>query len=255
MSKKKSLIHFGLFSLAVSLELVVASGFSTNVQAQPANNTPNLPGSAIAQVTFDPPGDAQPTDTAGGASRGNGCPQEVTNVGGCVVPLMPTTQTGLTVAERPTFLAYIPETAAKELFFSLVDDNNQNHYQTKIALNGKSGIVSFQLPETAPALETGKNYKWTFIIIGEQGLRPDSPGVQGSIRRVQPNSALASQLDHKALVERAALYGKNGIWYDTVANLAEARRSQPNDPNLAVTWQKLLNSVGLQDIATQPLLN
>lgn len=206
------------------------------------------------RVKFDPPGPGKPKETAGGASRGNSCAQEQASVGGCVTPLMPVNQEGLTVTERPTFLVYVPETSAKQVFFRLVDESKTYQYQKKIALPGKGGIVSFKLPEDAPALEVGKNYQWTFILIGEQGLRPDSPGVQGEIRRVELNPALNSQLQQVSPLERAALYGKEGIWYETVGTLAELVRSQPMDKDLAETWQQLLSSVGLEAIAAQPLV-
>lgn len=213
------------------------------------------------RVKFDPPGPGKPKETAGGASRGNSCAQEhvgtvreLSALGGCVTPLMPVNQEGLTVTERPTFLVYVPETSAKQVFFRLVDESKTYQYQKKIALPGKGGIVSFKLPEDAPALEVGKNYQWTFILIGEQGLRPDSPGVQGEIRRVELNPTLNSQLQQVSPIERAALYGKEGIWYETVGTLAELRRSQPLDAALADNWKQLLSSVGLEAIAAQPIV-
>mgnify|MGYP006272054867 CR=1 FL=1 len=168
---------------------------------------------------------------------------------------MPNTTEGLTVAEHPTFFLYVPETSAKEIFFSLVDENNNTQYQTKIPITNKGSIIAFKLPDSAPALAVDKNYQWTFIVIGEQGLRPDSPGVQGGIKRIQPNSTLIGELQNKNLLERAAVYAKHGIWYDTIASLAAAKNSDSDSGNIAPIWQDLLASVGLQEIANKPLLN
>lgn len=248
---------FPLFAVTLFLELVIVPSFLTSVNAESnsTNQSENIQNSLRNDVTFDPPGSGKPDDTAGGASRGGGCPQEVTSLGGCVVPLMPTNTEGLTTSERPTFFIYVPENSAKEVFFSLIDENNKNHYQTKIPLTGKSGILQFTLPENTPPLEVGKNYRWTFIAIGEQGLRPDSPGVQGKIRRIEPDATLRAQIPNVTPIERAALYGKNGIWYETVASLAEARKLQPSNADLVTKWEQLLKSVGLEAIASQPLLN
>jgi Domain of Unknown Function (DUF928) len=245
-----------LFSLALCLGLGIVSSLLTQVQAQsePENPAQALLGRSFANVTFDPPGDGQPDDTAGGASRGGGCPVEVTNLGGCIMPVMPITKTGLTVAEHPTLFIYVPATSANALFFSLRDENNNHLYQTEIPLTGKSGIVSVKLPDNAPGLEIGKSYRWAFALIGSEGLKPDSPGVEGKIKRVELNLAPKSELEMVKPLERAVLYGKNGVWYDTVTALAEALRSQPNDANLAAAWEDLLKSVGLNAIATQPLL-
>ncbi len=250
MTKTKNLIPVSLFSIALSLELAIVPGFLTKVQAQTsADRSQTIRNNSVASVTFDPPAGDRPDDTAGGASRGEGCPSESASV--CVVPVMPNTKNGLTIAERPTFFVYVPETSAKEIFFGLNDENNQNYYQTKIPIEGKSGILRFQLPANAPALEVGKNYRWTFIIIDEQGLRADSRGVEGSIQRVVANPTLVSQLQNQSLVQQAVLYGKNGIWYETLTSLAEARKS---NPDLELTWQNLLKSVGLNAIATKPLI-
>lgn len=255
MAKQKSIKFLGLLSAALLLELTIAPGLLTKVQAQTASvNRAQPQRVTLARVTFNPPGNGQPDDTAGGASRSGGCLQAITSIGECMVPLMPATKDGLTTSERPTFFVHVADSAAKELFFSLRDASDNSIYQTKIALNGKTGVVSVQLPETAPGLEIGKTYQWAFIMVGDQGLRPDSPGVRGEVKRVELTPELKSQLDQGKPLTRAELYGKNGIWYDTLATLAQARREQPNDTTLAANWQDLLKSVGLDAIATQPLL-
>ncbi|MBD0345660.1 MAG: DUF928 domain-containing protein [Coleofasciculus sp. Co-bin14] len=44
------------------------------------------------------------------------------------------------------------------------------------------------------------------------------------------------------------------MWYDAIISLADLRRSQPGDLTVASTWKELLRSVGLEAIATKPLL-
>jgi len=257
MKKKPLFRAFTLFGVTLFIELIIVPSLLAKVQAQlgPANQSQMLQSTSRANVTFEPPGTGKPDDTAGGASRGGSCATDVISRGQCVIPLMPGSKEGLTATARPTFFIYVPETAAKEIFFSMVDENNKNHYQTKIPLTGKAGILKFTLPENARPLEIGKNYRWAFIVIGEQGLRPDSPGVQGVIRRIELSETLKSQLQNGTAIERASVYGKNGIWYETLATLGEARKFQPSDANVVANWEQLLNSVGLGSIATKPLLN
>ncbi|MFB2839698.1 DUF928 domain-containing protein [Floridanema evergladense] len=252
MNKKLSV----LFAIALALETVIPSLlFSVKAETSSKNQSQAVQSSVKPQVSFDPPGSGKPDDSAGGASRGGGCPQEVISTGGCVIPLIPSNREGLTTTGHPTFFIYLPQNSAQEVFFSLVDENNKNIYQTKIPLTGKSGIIQFTLPENAPALEIGKNYQWAFVAIRQQGLRPDSPGIQGRIRRIETDSILMTQLQNITPLERAALYGKKGIWYETLASLAEARKLQPTDADLVSQWEQLLKSVGLEAIASQPLLN
>lgn len=253
MTKQKYFfIPLTLFSSALCLELIILPSLLTKVKAQSelVNKPETISSTLLANVTFDPPKDGKPDDTAGGASRRRDYPLD-----GYITALTPYSNNGLTVSERPTFLFYLPETSAKEIFFSLQDEDKNYFYQTKIPIIGKSGIVRFQLPNDAPSLEIGKNYQWTFILVSRQGLNPDSTGVQGKIQRVAANPIMLSQLQNRTLLERAALYGKNGIWFETIMSLAEARRTQPKDTNIVTNWQELLKSVGLEAIATQPLLN
>lgn len=253
---KKSFKSITIVLVTLSLQGMILPGFLTKVQAAEVANRSQTTsrGAQIDRVTFDPPGDGEPDQTAGGASRGSGCPLNIANGGDCVIPLIPASQQRVTVAERPTFFVYVPETAAKEIFFSLTDENSQTSYQTKIPITGQSGIVSFKLPDSAPALEVGKNYQWAFILVGENGLRPDSPGVQGTIQRVELNPGVKNQLENVTSLERAALYRKNGLWFETLATLAEARKLQPSDSTLATSWEESLKLMGLGAIATRPLL-
>lgn len=257
MALSTSRLSIPLFSIALSVELVLTTVLPIRAQ-EPLNRIPgnlNLPSSLVTQVTFDPPGRGEPDDSAGGASRDGGkCAQDVERLSPSVTPLKPANQQGLTVAERPTFFVYVPETSAKKAFFTLKDQTEDYYYQTTFPLPKSPGIFSFQLPSEAPPLAVGKSYQWTFVTICGEKLAVDDPSVQGQIQRIEPNPHLTNQLKNVSPLERAALYGAKGIWYDTVATLAELRRSQPHNSTLAATWENFLKSVGFGAIATQPLL-
>lgn len=242
-----------LFTL--SLNLAWVGGILNPAQAQTSSDAQRLQPGEIAQVTFNPPGKGQPRNTAGGASRdGNSCVQEPQLSSGCVTPLIPEADQGLTVAQRPTFYVYVPQTSAREIFFALKDENNQHHYQTNIPLTeGEGAVVAIALPDDAPALEIGQTYRWTFILIDETGLKPDSPGVQGDIRRVEAHSLTLGSEQTDPTLELAQQYGTAGIWYDMITTLAQLRQSSPNDPTILASWTGLLTSVGLEEIASKPI--
>ena len=245
-----------LFSGVLFLELLLTAVLPTQVHAQLANGTSGktLSSRSALQVTFDPPKDGQPDDSAGGASRGGGiCPQDA-KVGSPITPLMPANRYGLTVADHPTFFVYVPQTSAQKALFVLKDKNEDYYYHKTLSLPSTAGIISFTLPTDAPAIEIGKRYQWSFVMICGEAIRPDSPGVKGQIQRIEPNQGLLSQLKNLSPLERAALYGNNGIWYDTLTSLAQLRREQPGDSTLRANWEELLRSVGLGAIATKPLL-
>lgn len=246
---------------ALSLHLGWLGAIATQAQAQTSvrNGTQSaqaLEPDLTAQATFNPPGKGQPRNTAGGASRdANPCLQATVLSTHCVTPLTPGVNSGLTVAERPTFYLYVPETSAREIFFALKDEDNNHHYQTKIPVTGGEGaVLAFSLPDDAPALEIGTTYRWTFILIDENGLKPDSPGVEGDIRRVEANSLNQVGVQPAdPTLELAQEYGNAGIWYEMMTTLALLRESNPQDPTVMATWTEVLSSVGLEEIANKPL--
>lgn len=256
MTREKYRRSIQVLSVGLSLKLILIASLPIRVQAQSIdrNSDNSFPSNVMARVTFDPPGNGKPNDTVGGASRDAGiCPQDAVNPGPSVTPVMPSNHQALTVAEHPTFFVYIPQTSAQKALFVLRDDNEDYYYKTTLPMPSKAGVVSFKLPADAPALKSGKNYKWSFVLMCSAEIRPDSPWVEGQIQRIEPNSTNGT-LDNLSPLERAAVYGKNGIWYDTLASLAEERRSQPENSTLAADWENLLKSVGLGAIANQPLL-
>lgn len=245
-----------LFCVGLSINFVLGVGAPSQgqVTSEVAHNTRTLSGISDIQVTFDPPQDGRPDDTAGGASRDSGrCSQDPVANRPSITPLMPMVNHGFTVAEHPTLFVYIPPTSAKTIFFSLKDEKEDYYYQTTISRPKQAGIVSFKLPADAPPLEVGKRYQWSFVTICGERLAVDDPRVEGHIERVALNSDQLTQLKNLSLLERAALYGADGIWYDTLSSLAELRRLQPNNTTLATTWENLLKSVGLEAVATQSL--
>lgn len=222
---------------------------------------PLLPVKAIAQetnrqfkVTFDPPAEDMPRSSMGGASRTvNQCIAQNQNSSTSFSALLPASNQGLTTASYPTILAYLPETSAENLFFSWRDEDNQDHYQAILPIQKEGGIISLSLSENAPPLEVGKSYQWALGIMCDGRLQPDSPMVQGQVKRVELASGIQNRLDDNISLKNAALYGENGLWYDTVTTLAQLKAAQPGDRELESNWNELLNSVGLAEISKAPL--
>ena len=223
--------------------------------AQSDSPTSTIPSrSTQFKVTFNPPAEDMPRRTTGGASRTiNQCVSQLEDGDVSFSALLPASTQGLTAASHPTILAYLPETDAQKVFFSWRDENDQDHYQTILPITNRSGIISLNLPENAPPLEVGKNYQWAIAIMCNDRLQPDSPMVQGQVKRVELASAVQSRLDNDISLNNAAIYGETGLWYETVATLAQLKKAQPNNHNLALNWSNLLSSVGLAKVAEAPL--
>jgi hypothetical protein len=214
-----------------------------------------LPGvSAWAGVPFNPPSDGAPKGR-GGASRGDRtCSANPAEFLHHFMPLTPTNSNyGLTVSQRPTLFAYIPPTSAPKAFFSLKEENGPVHYKTTLPIANNGGILRIELPESMPPLMVGKRYQWGVSVLCDGKLQPDSPFISSWIQRVEPSAKLVEQVSQVPSIEQATLYGTNGIWYDTLVTLADLRRDQPNNSTLESTWSDFLSSVGLDEIASEPL--
>lgn len=219
----------------------------------------SLPSTA-RKITFKPPGEPAPKETAGGASRtGFGeiaaCSSARTGIGKSVTPVLPKkTNIGFTLTEHPTVFVYIPQTTARKAFFSVQDEENNNIYQTDIELPSQPGVMQLKLRPDAPGLKTNKNYKWSLVMICTADLEPDSPFVSGWIRRVEYKTNIRNN-SKTITLDSVSKLAETGIWYDTLATLAQLRMNQPNNQLFFTSWQELLDSVGLNAIANEPLVN
>jgi hypothetical protein len=208
---------------------------------------------SMAQVTFNPPKEQAPKRSTGGASRdASTCGADMSaTTKASVTPLLPKTNIGLTVAERPSILIYVPQTNAKKALFGLQDEQGKHSYRTTLSLPQKPGVIEINLPSSVSALKIGKNYQWSLVMICTEELEPDSPWVSGWIRRVESNR----NLNNQPTLELASKLANMGIWYDSLSTLAELKRRQPNNPTVVTSWQQLLHSINLNEIAEAPLTN
>jgi hypothetical protein len=254
--------YFVVIFTPVLLEVVTLPGFLTTARAQTKTPTQTLSAPNAKQVIFQPRSDQPaPKTTVGGGRRSDGkCAQDrnaseesaQSNTPDRLVTPLVRSDSQVTVLARPTFLVYVPQTSAQALELKLEDGQGKGIYHTRINLTGTPGIVSMSLPAAAPELEVGKDYKWLVSVVCQSGA-PDDLFVEGSVRRIQPDSTL-SQVDKVEPLEQAALYAKSGVWYEAVANLAALRKAQPNDSQVASAWENLLKDAGLGAIANAPLM-
>lgn len=253
------------FSLVLSLAAVTLSGLPSQSETEPGNQGSGLTSlesmtgkQSTISVTFEPPGEGEPDDTRGAGSRNGGrCPLDLEVKDPYVMPLMPGTSSGLTIASRPTLFVYVADTAAKTANFALYLEGSPNEiYQKAIPLTATPGIVRIDFPEAAPALEIGQKYEWDFSLVCDPNDPSADYWLSGSITRTLPNPKIQENKGEFAQpsLALAALYGKSGIWYDTLTTLADLRLSQPENANYAAAWEQLLDSVGLEAISTKPLI-
>ncbi|MBD2533690.1 DUF928 domain-containing protein [Nostoc flagelliforme FACHB-838] len=225
-----------------------------------------------ASILFNPPPPPPdrgvPGDRGEGASRGN-----CSTLGLPLTALVPsykqrlnqgageTTITqvwGLTSVEQPSFWFYIPykQSSIQGIEFVLQTDKNKTIHRAEISAPPVPGIVRVQLQNNKVFLENDKLYHWFFkvkvICNPKQSVTLDY--VEGWVQRVNLNVALRDQLKQSSPQQQAAIYAKNGIWYDALTTLAELRLTGSQDSGLTEDWKNLLKVIQLEKIATKPLI-
>jgi hypothetical protein len=203
----------------------------------------------LAQSNPPPPPRNPGSSSPGGRRDPVACSQdEVATTDTRLTALSPTTKPGTTLAERPTFLVFVPKTSAKNAEFSLRDRSERGIYRKTLTLTNTPGIISISLPAQVPPLEIGKQYLWSFAVICNPDDRLEDRFVTGTVQRIEFDSTRLHQILQASPQEQVALYQKASAWYDTLVVLYQLKRSQTSDPSVTVTWRELLQSGGVDSM-------
>lgn len=201
----------------------------------------------LAQSNVPPPRRNPGSSVSGGRRDPIACPQDASmpRTDSGLIALSPATKLGTTLAERPSFLVYVPETSASTAEFSLRDYNGRGIYRTTLALSNRSGIVSLSLPTQVPPLEVGEQYTWSFAIICDPNHRLNDRFVTGMVQRIEFDPARLRQIQQTSLRDQVSSYQEADVWYDTLTALFELHHTQPNDSSIHAIWDELLQSGGV----------
>lgn len=163
-----------------------------------------------------------------------------------------------TVRADPTFWFYLPYTASTTLVaeFSL-QRGKQEVYRTPVQLPQQPGIVSLQVPESEASLQVGHSYRWYLDVLCTEDLST-SISITGVIERIDPPETLSRSLAAATCeIEQVAAYADQGIWHETLTELAAIRRQRPQDSSVEGIWNQLLGDhpSSLAPIIQEPLLD
>jgi hypothetical protein len=195
--------------------------------------------------------------TEGGGTRGDKCPGDL---GKDLTPLLPTTHLGRTFSAQPTLFIYVPTPLNNTVEFELVDEGDKTVYKKYFNLITKtSGIVALPIPQNdrRSDIQGGKNYKWYLTVkcnLSNDSDESGNPFVSGWINRVELNSTDKFTLEKASLPERFKIYTDKVLWYDALGTLAQLRRDNPTDVDIARQWTDLLKAVNLDRLSQKPLV-
>lgn len=243
----KSSVHFAVFSI-LCLDFLAISSLTAQVKAE------SFSGEKTWQISqaFKPPKRADPPPSAGGSTRGSSCLKGNKPL----TSLLPPNKLGLTLAERPTFFWFVPESSVKTAKFLLLTDNNEKVvYETTLTLPNKPGIISFTLPNTAPELAVGKSYHWYLTVVCNSLDSSINPWVDGWVERTQAEARLSENLAKANPQKLPSLYAEAGIWHDALATSVQLRRNDPKNLRARINWWTFLKSVKLTALASEQFID
>ncbi len=242
-----------VIGLTIILNFCLAS-FSPLVQAETVDGNPNK---SRANVDKKERRSVKrrgglPVYRIGGGSRGNCLANQDQ-----LIALVPENSVSITASTTPQLFFYIPETSQSNLVeFVVRNQQDELVYETFLETGDRSGIITIELPESISQelQKTNEDYHWYLSMICNRQKRSHDIVVEGWLRRVEINPAIIPKLHNASPLEQASLYQQQGIWHDALSVIAQERKN-PNYPDTTqAKWNELLNSIGLEELANQPLI-
>jgi hypothetical protein len=161
-----------------------------------------------------------------------------------LTPLVSEEVSPQTTQARPSFAWYLhnPKGKAVTLEFALIDPGvPKPFYRTTLKTDTK-GLISFQMPGSAPELQKDKAYRWTLIVVNDPKRTGLNQRLRGGILRVDRPPSIPELT--ATPIDQTIAYAEAGIWYDAIQFASQARQT----PNADV-WLSLLEQGGLREIA------
>jgi len=165
---------------------------------------------------------------------------------------------GKTSEQYPVFWFYVPELPeGKNLAeFRLQDESGNSVLRERIniELSGQSEVVGFPLPRDEEPLAPGQNYQWIISIICNPGRPSENPSADGWIELIEPSLDFINRLEQASDLEKIKLYAVEGIWHETLTELARQRLIQPYNNALIDDWTNLLINIGIDQVSEREVI-
>jgi hypothetical protein len=197
-----------------------------------------VPQSTAKSTRWQPPAGSNAGSTLSGGRRGSEStlchlPAQPAKTLRLLVPPQP--EGLLTTSAQPTFAWAIETAEAVPMTFILTDPQQAQPLYTQTLETNQNGIMSVTLPHNIN-LETGTRYRWTVMVAcGSQGSQVYA---RSFIQRVDS----AIELSQGSALTQANAFAEQGIWYDALGTLLTGVAQNPQDQELAIALESLLQN-------------
>jgi hypothetical protein len=196
-----------------------------------------------------------PSHRRDGGTRGDNC--AVNNQE--FVALIPDTGVNLTASTNPKLYFHVPQTVRSQTIeFVLRDSSDRMVYETIIETEGKSGIMSVNIPLPADnqtkSLDSKQEYRWYLSNICNPEKRSQDIVLEGSIEQIKLSATTQEKLSQLSLAEQASFYQEQGVWHDALAIAALEMQTKPGIVS-TTKWSEFLTDIGLAELVNEPLID
>jgi hypothetical protein len=159
--------------------------------------------------------------------------------------VLPASGKGLTVLEQPSLFTWQSDTARMAYVVKILEPGKAQPIFGYAANNLGKGFHRIDLSQFDVSLKPGVEYQW------KAALRPDQKNaskdlfVEGTIKRIEPDAALAGKIEKAPAADLAAVYAEAGLWYDALAAIQDQIAANPKDKELLAMRDAFLNDANL----------
>jgi hypothetical protein len=235
------LIRFSMVSI-----LVAGLGSAGLALAAADDGQPDT--SVASASVYQLPKVGKPTGRLGGGRRG------VATDAPEVYALVPD-HVGYTASQQPALFWFMSEGAAGELKFelTLIDESSIDPViDSGFAMPKTPGLQRIDLAKHGVSLAAGEEYQWSIALVTDDSDRSKDIVSSGWIERVPASSELAARVTQAGPSGAAAVYGAEGLWYDTLEAAFDQMQRSPADSDSRQQLAGMLTGVGLPDEAARP---
>ncbi len=236
------------YATVLSLILLLGDSYFNNSIANQ-----NIP--IYKPLRFNPPNNGAPKGSRSSRNSGSrdDCPIEAKTI----TALIPKTNWGNTLSERPKFWFHIPHEQGRLTLIIKDKDTGNIVARENYQISKGGGIMGFPMPKNLPALEVNRTYLYRVYFSCNPNIQVSLTGIQGIVKRVAMNENLKNKLTSTTTIkEKINLYANEGLWYEALTALIESRRSKPLNKELKQYWSDLLSDsdVELQGLISEPVV-